>query len=401
MIGPAGSGGALSLAALGRDRNLRFPHRPKLIDDLRVFQMPDGLGILVHAGDIPVVLRGQLVEQVFGFLTDKLDGRRDLEELEAALPDGLPVAAVTRALRVLHTKGLLLDGAPAQFENLTPHGAGDAVLNRQLLLWGRHVGDTRGAASGAQIQQRLDEASIVVVGTGLFGTATVDLLTRSGCGRVRVLAWADEDPDPTVSSARWSTVAESPYPQNHPVEITKASPAQHDRAAAVLRDWATDADLIVTATRNAPERLFQEINRISLQSVTPWLRGNVEASTIELGPYVNPATSACFACVQLRRRSTDPMAIEHELDHIERANHGPPQGLPPFGEALYGAMMGASHLVGECIRALTGLAMPALVNRVMTLFPVSGEQRINTVLRVPRCPECSRANVSLSGPTRA
>jgi len=400
MIGPAGSGGALSLAALGRDRNLRFPLRPRLIDDLRVFRMPDGLGILVHAGDIPVVLRGQLVDRVFDFLNENFDGRRDLDELGLILPADLPVAAVTRALRVLHTKGLLTDGVPAQSTGPSPPGPGDPVLNRQLLLWGRHVGDTRAAKSGEQIQQRLAESSVVVVGTGLFGTATVDLLTRSGCGRVRVLAWADEGPDCSDSGVLWSAVAESPYPQGRRVEIVKASPAQHDQAAETVRDWAADADLIVTATRNADDRLFETINRICLQTVTPWIRGNVEASTIELGPYVNPRTSACFECVQLRRRSADPMAIEHELDHIARTNDPLPQGLPPYGEALFAATMGASHLVGECVRSLTGLAMPSLINRVVTLLPVTGEQRINTVLRVPRCPECSRATVSFSGPVR-
>jgi bacteriocin biosynthesis cyclodehydratase domain-containing protein len=401
MIGPAGSGSAPSLAALSRDSNLRFPSRPRLINDLRVFQMPDGLGILLHSGNAPVVLRGQLVDQVFAFLRDNLDGRRDLEELGMALPAALPVAAVTRALRVLHTKGLLVDGPLAQSTHLTPQDARDAVLNRQLLLWGRHIGDTRAVGSSEQTQQRLETASVVVVGTGLFGVATVDLLVRSGCGQVRVLAWDDKVADTNESSARWSVVAESAYPQDRPIEIAEASPATHDRAAAILRGWAVEADLIVTATRNGPDRLFEEINRIGLQTVTPWLRGNVEASKIELGPYVNPSTSACFACVQLRRRSADPMAIEHELDHIQRANHTLQQALPPIGEALFAATLGASHLVGECVRALTGVAMPTLVNRVVTLFPVSGEQQANTVLRVPRCPECSRATVSVSGPAHA
>ena len=162
---------------------------------------------------------------------------------------------------------------------------------------------------------------------------------------------------------------------------------------------ARDIYLVVTATRNAPDRLLEEVNRIALRSGTPWLRGNVEASVIELGPYVHPSTSACFSCVQLRRRSVDPLAIEHELDHAERAGHPGSHGVPPFGEALLAATMGASHLVAECVRVLTAIAMPTLLNQVVTLFPLSGEQRVNTFLRVPRCPECSRAAVSLIGPT--
>lgn len=401
MIGPAGSGGAKSLVALSQDRNLRFPAHPRLIDDVRVFEMPDGLGLLVHAGDVPVVLRGHLVDRVFAFLRGHLNGERGLEDLEDLLPADLPVAAVARALRVLHTKGLLVDGTLTAPLPLTPHGARDGVSNRQLLMWGRHVGDTRATQSGEHVQQRLESASVVVVGTGLFGTATVDLLLRSGCGRVRVLAWDDRIVDADGESTGWSVVAESPYPQRHHVEIVSASSASLEDAAAVLRDWAVDADLIVTATRNASDRLFEYVNRIALQSSTPWLRGNLEASTIELGPYVNPSTSACFACVQSRRRSADPLAIEHELDHMQRASDVTGQGVTPYGEALFAATLGASHLTGECVRALTGVAMPAFLNRQVTLFPITGEQRDHSILRVPRCPECSRAAVALAGPHRA
>jgi molybdopterin-synthase adenylyltransferase len=398
MIGPAGSGGALSLSALGNDHNLRFPSRPRLVADLRVFEMPDGLGILVHSGDVPVVLRGQLVDRVFAFLRDNLDGSRELEALQRALPADLPVEAVARSLRVLHTKGLLVDGAAGPDPSLTPAGQRDAVVNRQLLLWGRHVGDTRAARSGEDIQRRLESAGVIVVGAGLFGAATVDLLQRSGCGRLRVLTWDDEITD-DGGSTPWSVVAESVDPRVvRPVEVVSASTAHLERAISLLREWAADTDLIVTATRNAPDRLFEQLNRMCLHTQTPWLRGNVEGSTIELGPYVHPSMSACFCCVQARRRSADPLAIEHELDHMERANDVSGQGVPPYGEAIFAATLGASQLIGECVRVLTGIAMPALLNRVITLLPLTGEQRDSSILRVPRCPECSRAPVLLSGP---
>ena len=95
--------------------------------------MPAGMGIQIHSGDAPVVLRGQLVEQVLGFLEGVLDGRRTLEELQASLPADLPVEAVARTLRILHTKGLLADGAQGHTARLAPQPANDPVVERQLL----------------------------------------------------------------------------------------------------------------------------------------------------------------------------------------------------------------------------------------------------------------------------
>ena len=166
--------------------------------------------------------------------------------------------------------------------------------------------------------------------------------------------------------------------------------------ANVLRDWLFDTSLVVTATRNAPDRLFEVINQLCQKAEKPWLRGNLEASSFELGPYVHPGSSACFTCVRLRSRSADPLAVEHELDHRARASYEEPGGIPPIGESLFGATLGASLLTGEVVRVLTGVATPALLNRVLGVSPITGEQRVNKVLRVPRCPDCSRARVQLA-----
>ena len=355
--------------------------------------MPDGLGLQLHFGDLPVVLRGSLAESSFEFLRGHLDGTRSLDELGAAVPENLPLPTVLRTLRLLHTKGLIVDGIANDEARLTWRAEPDPVIGRQLLFWGRHVGGTRAASSGAQIQSRLGHATVVLVGAGLFGAATADLLTRSGCGEVRLLAW-DDGPAESADGVRMLDAMTTSVIQ--PAASVSAGPETLAVLTATLRDWAPEADLIVTATRNAPDQLMELINRLSQQTATPWLRGNLEGSAIELGPYVQPHASACFSCLRLRSRSADPMAIEHELDHADRMKETNPQGLPPLGESLFGATLGASHLTGEVIRIITGIAVPALLNRVKTISPSSGEERINNVARVPRCPECSRSTVQLT-----
>ena len=40
------------------DPNIRFPDRPLFIDDVEVFELPDGLGFFVSGGEAPALLRG-------------------------------------------------------------------------------------------------------------------------------------------------------------------------------------------------------------------------------------------------------------------------------------------------------------------------------------------------------
>lgn len=383
MTQPAGSLRVPTLAGLGADPNMRFPKRPRLINDLRVFEMPDGLGLQLHFGDTPVVLRGQLVGDCFSFLQRHLDGNRDIDQLAAAIPAELPEASVARTLRLLHTKGLLVDGAVGKGSNLSS----DPVLGRQLLFWGRHVGNTRAADNEEVIARRLAHASVILIATGLFGAASADLLARSGCNGLKVMAWDDDGP--VTEGTDFLEAA------------AMAGPASLASVERFVREWLFEADLVVTATRNAPDALFEVINRLCLNAEKPWLRGNLDASSLELGPYVHPHSSACFACLRLRRRSADPLAIERELDHGARSRSESRDGIPPVGEALFAATLGASYLTGEVIRVVTGVAMPALLNRVLTVHPLTGEQHDNRVLRVPRCPECSRASVVLADRVRA
>ena len=42
------------------DPNLRFPEKFALIEDLDVFEMPDGLGLQLRGGATNLVIRGQL-----------------------------------------------------------------------------------------------------------------------------------------------------------------------------------------------------------------------------------------------------------------------------------------------------------------------------------------------------
>lgn len=368
---------------LGRllDPNIRFPPTPRLVPDLQIFEMPDGLGIQFRGGETPVILRGQRAGDALAFLLTRLDGTRTLEALLAECPPDLPKPTLLRTLSLLHGKGLLIGTEPA---SLLP--AGDDVLHRQMLFWGRHLDLSRNASSAGEVQRRLATARLVLVGTGMFGAATYDLLTRSGCTDIRALGWNDD-------GLFRETMTRCPAPPREMVHLPTTSV---DAAAAHLRDWMEDTDLLVTATCEAPAALFRAINRIALIRRVSWLHGNTSGSRADIGPYIWPHDSACYHCMELRQASMRDLAIEEHLYQEHLAQERDVTERAPRGEAVWSATLAASLLAGEVIRVVSGIAAPTLMNAVIELAPVSGMLRMNHFLRVPRCPECYAGEVLLS-----
>jgi hypothetical protein len=167
------------------DPNIRFPARPVFVDDIDMFEMPDGLGFFISGFEAPVLLRGRFAHPAIAYLRQMLDGTRTVEHLLTAAPTDLPMQALIRTMLVLHSKGLLSSEATKTEYN------GDDVGRRQLLYWGRHLAVTRSASSASEIDRRLTTARVLLLGSGLFGTAVADLLSRTGVGAIEVVSWDD------------------------------------------------------------------------------------------------------------------------------------------------------------------------------------------------------------------
>src|SRR5271168_4287799 len=120
------------------DRNLRFPTRPKIVSDLHFFDMPDGLGVQIRGLEKPVILRGELAEDIIAWLLDSLDGTRDREEIIKRRPPNCSMESAVEALLLVFRKGLIHE-AEEQIIRTETKADHDEVLHRQLLFWGRQV----------------------------------------------------------------------------------------------------------------------------------------------------------------------------------------------------------------------------------------------------------------------
>lgn len=362
------------LMAQVHDANLRFPERPVFIPDLVTFQMPDGLGFQFRAAEAPVLVRGRWVEQVMAHLRERMDGVTSLDDLILQAPGDLPSTAVARMLLILHSKGILTaahDNPPAA----------DDLGRRQWLFWGRHLSITRSATSATEVDRRIAATRLALIGNGLLGSVTADLLLRSGFRSIAIIGWDDDGP--------MGALAQHPAAG---VEVRQVTGT--DAALSALRDLAPDIDLLVTATTDAPRSFHRAINDICLTHRTPWVGANSDGSAVDIGPMVFPFETACYECLLLRAASAAPTAIEDELFHEFLEARAATSARPLTGEVLWAASLVASLLVGDVARFASGIAPPTLVDAVLRVLPVTGSLTRNDIERVPRCPGCYRGEVA-------
>ena len=363
-----------ALYGILRDPNIRFPNRPKLIDDLLIFEIPQGLGITFRGGPNSVTLQGREVEKLWTFLKTELTGVATLDDiLEHSRGLGRELDVLS-ALHLLHSKGLLIDEDPYVSSSIS----GDGVLSRQKLFWGRKLGITRYHSSAENVQRALATARILLVGTGLFGAIVYDLLVRAGVSSCAVFAWQDDG----IIQETMHAAADSA--QNH----TDSHTASIDLLCQWLSAQVEICDLIVVATRNGPAQLFHTINRICLDHRKPWLKANEDGEHADLGPLILPFESSCYACLDIQERRAQTMPIEEQLfqEHLLKRDV---QDGTPKGESLAAATLCASLIIMEIERFITGIVPCTAIDAVIQIDLVRGYSRTDRLLRLPLCPECS------------
>lgn len=379
----------LPLRTFFSDPNARFPKKPRLIDDLNIIQAPSGLGFQFRGGPIPVAIRGEKSVDALEYLLAAMDGSATVDEVVEGRPESIQLHSLMKTLFLLHTKGLLTEGDTEITKTLTSpirEFHQDTAVQRQLLYWGRNLGQTGYLGSAEEIQYRLESANIVLVGTGLFGISTFDILARSGLTQITVIDWDD-------TGFMLKTLSDSPF---RPIASRHTETTSVGVVTSLLRDFVEHADLVITSTRGAPRALFEAINRTCLDMACPFILANDDGSIVELGPYVVPYGSACFNCKELRHASASDFVIDEHIYEMQQADERPSGVTPPLGEAIATALLGANILALECLRVLTGIAVPTLENRVVTISPLDGDITYNQVMRVPRCPECSRGAIAVT-----
>lgn len=360
-----------------KDPNLRFPSQPALVEDLDIFDMPDGLGIQIRGGATNLVVRGRLAKSLLPWLLNQLKQAASRETILSTRPSESTEAEIDELLLLLLRKGYLIESGKS---SNVPERL-DSISAKQRLFWGRKLGFTRTNAGAEDVEAKLRQAKILLVVEDMLGAATFDLMHRSGIGCIEVFDISSENNmEMLVENA-----------QSNDVICTYQ---KGERLSETLELKASTADLLVTVTRNAPLSFFKLINRLSLDHQLNWLRANETSIEMELGPLLVPYDSACYCCMELRTRSIDDHPIEEALyqKHLDVMDESLNKRLQ--GEALAFAAASGALITMEAIRALTMISEPVTLGAVVFNGFDGHTQRL-PIKKVARCPDCFRGSIEI------
>jgi len=178
----------------------------------------------------------------------------------------------------------------------------------------RYSRQARFWAIGQTGQERLRAGRVLVVGCGALGSAAVDLLARSGVGR---LAIVDRDFVELSNLQRQLLFNEADAAAGAPKAVAAAEAVRRINSEVDVRSivadvtpnnveqFVSEADVVLDGTDNFETRYL--INDTCVKLGVPWVYGGAIGST-GMSMTIVPGETPCFRCLFPRRQPTGTVA---------------------------------------------------------------------------------------------
>jgi bacteriocin biosynthesis cyclodehydratase domain-containing protein len=261
--------------------------------------------------------------------------------------------------------------------------------DRQVRWLAQESGD------GPERQQRLMDATVLVVGVGGLGSTVADLLARAGVG---TLILADDDSVEAANLARQTLFAASDVGRLKvdaaasrlraiapEVRVERSSRRIRGSGDVAALFAAHDPQLVFCAADRPPVAIKSWVEDAASAYGVAVMHGGHRPPLVYAGPFFVPGLSCCYECFARSRAGSGTERLEAELA-VWRDTE-PPQ-LPAVG---WGDSAAASLLVGQCVQWLTGIADPALLGRELELDLTTLQTRWINGPDIPQCPRCDGA----------
>ena len=261
-----------------------------------------------------------------------------------------------------------------------------AHWDRQVQWFAQETGD------GPARQQRLLDATVLVLGVGGLGSSVADLLARAGVG---TLVLVDHD-----------VVDEANLPRQQLYSMRDVGRAKVDAASERLRSVAPatrvrqshrevrsdvdvaalliehDPQLVVCAADRPPIAIKTWVEDAAAEVGAAVIHGGHRPPYVFAGPFYVPGVSCCYQCFAAARARPGTEQLEQELATYR--DLAPPD-LPAVG---WGDAAAASFMVAQSVQWLAGLADVALLGRELELDLRTLETRWIDGPSVPMCQRC-------------
>jgi molybdopterin/thiamine biosynthesis adenylyltransferase len=298
---------------------------------------------------------------------------------------------VAAAVDALAEAGYLEDAAEAPPAVFSPE---ELERYRRNVEFFSHFSST---APAYDMQVRLKQANVTVLGLGGLGTYVALALAALGIGEMhlvdhdvvelanlnrQVLYTVEDIGRPKVAAAADRLARVNPH-----VRVTAAPERVSGPAGA--RAAMAGRDILVCAADRPRLLLYEWLNEAALAERVPWIRAGNAGLTISAFLHV-PYETACFDCVQ--------RTAAEEIPWFEAMNRYVVEQLPddmvnPCTAPVAGLL--GSVVAMEVTKYLTGATRPALLNRRMVFDLARMAVTYVDGRRRDDCPACGRASAVL------
>jgi molybdopterin-synthase adenylyltransferase len=322
-----------------------------------------------------------------------LDGRHTMHQIKAEVMDVFAPEDLEAALKLLGDQNLLEDG-PKEIAGSTWNEA----LTPQLNLF-HEIG-----LEAEQVQLRLKNATVTVLGLGGAGSQVAVGLAASGVGAVRC---ADALPI-TASDVYFSPV----FSMGDCGALRTEVAAQHLRAQSPSLKISTHieaiesdeqvssliygSDFVVCCVDAGQSSLSYRVNRACLKTGTRWTSCALVGTEVIIGPMIYPFQTPCYLCYKMRSvacagNPEDGFAFEQFLDRRKRDDSGHRENL------VFAAGIAANMLGLEVLKELSGILPPSTRGGIIVVDLLNLSMSRHVVLRKPWCPACFQMGERESG----
>lgn len=325
------------------------------------------------------MLSGEFVASQLPNLLNQLHGGRLVRDLMGSVDEGFRPELEEFLMLMLEKKILYEEG-----NGRDPVGVGHHE-NAYWRLYG---------PGPAQAWDCLQASTVIVAGLGGTGLSIARTLAASGVGTLVLV-----DPHSVQhSDAVWGYDVDGlgqPRAEIVAAELSKQKRGTTKPVVASveqLPDWehmVSSATIVVLAGDSMSLAGYDRTNAACLRHGIRWVSARIDRSRGIIGPFVIPEQTACFTCFELRNRANSDQPADHEALHrywrkVEDCAHDWPT-IAPFSNII------GNFVALDVLRVLASNDLSAVHGRVLHLELHTFESRFHEILKLPRCPSCTRA----------
>lgn len=343
-------------------------HKPKLKTFLTVFPISDTTwGLRGGSEELwRIKLRDERAIRTFSGLLPYLNGQHAVEDILTKVGEqGLDGETARRLLEHFESSSLIEE---ADSSGLSAEDAG--LYEDQITFFSRFSQE-----GGAKYQQKLREARVAVVGDGGLGHSVRRHLAEAGFGEV--IALSAEPPGAEHASGGNGNGAAAPRGAKvRAVGLSRESVWPEGEGGELPQVF------ILPQEAHDPQ-LLEAMDAFSKEKSVPWMlvRG-MDPREGWVGPLFIPGETASYVSLEARLRGNAPHFEEYQaFDNFLRSSSRPSPacgGLSTFHDVLSGIA------VTEVVKFVTGISVPHLMGRFLTIDLLTWETEIHDVLRIPR-----------------